>query len=348
MIHAAFAVPGALETPTGGYAYARRLFSAAPAAGLRLDHVALPSGFPHPAPEAVRQTLDTLSAVPADRPLLVDGLAFGALPAAGLAEVAAPLAVLLHHPLGLETGLSPAEAERMLAMEAEALCHARAVIVPSRSGAEIVATRLGVPAERITVAPPGLDPVATVETPRSADTILCVGSLTPRKGQDILVTALATLRNRDWRAVFIGAADRDADHAARLQAMIAEAGMQDRITLTGDMPPEALAEAYASAGLFCLPSYHEGYGMVFVEAMAHGLPVVAADIPAAREVMPAEACVLVPAGNADALAAALDALLGDAARCAEMGAAGRRNAASLPDWQTTANTVAGVLRAIAP
>lgn len=348
MIHAAFAVPGALETPTGGYAYARRLLAEASGAGMRLDHIALPDGFPHPGSQAVRRALAQLAAVPAGRPLLVDGLAFGTLPAAVLCEVAAPLAVLLHHPLGLETGLSPAEAGRMLATEAAALRHAGAVIVPSRSGAEVVAAQLGVPVDRITVAPPGLDPVEAPRGPREPGTILCVGTLSPRKGQDVLVAALERLQDRDWRAVLVGATDRVPGHAARLRALIAQAGIADRVTITGDLPAEALAEAYAGAALFCLPSRHEGYGMVFAEAMANGLPVIAADIPAAREVMPPEARLLVPSGDACALAEALGTLLGDQVRCEAMAAAGRNHAACLPDWAQTARTVADVLRGLTP
>lgn len=347
MIHAAFAVPGALDTPTGGYAYARRLLAAAPAVGMRLDHIALPAGFPCPAPDAVARALAQLSAVPACRPLLVDGLAFGALPVAGLAELAAPLAALLHHPLGLETGLTATAAEAMLAAEAAALRHATAVIVPSRSGAEIAVERLGVSPDRITVAPPGLDPVAATDSVRESGTLLCVGTLTPRKGHDVLIAALARLRDRPWRAVLAGSADRDPAHAARLRAMIAEAGLAARITLLGDLSPDGLAQAYDRAALFCLPSYHEGYGMVFAEAMAHGLPVVAADIAAAREVMPPETRLLVPPGDADALAGALGTLLDDPARCSAMSAAGRRHAAGLPDWHETARTVADVLGGLA-
>lgn len=348
MIHAAFAVPGALETPTGGYAYARRLLAEAGAAGLRLDHIALPGGFPRPDQAAVTQALRQLAAVPESRPLLVDGLAFGALPLAGLAVVRAPVAVLLHHPLGLETGLGAAEAARMIAAEAAALTRARAVIVPSRSTAETVAEQLGVPAALIFVAPPGLEPAPPQDAARETAHILCVASLTPRKGQDVLIAALAQLGDRPWRATLAGVEDRDPDYAARLRAMIAEAGLDRRITLTGALAPRALAEAYARAAIFCLPSHHEGYGMVFAEAMAHGLPVLAADIAAAREVMPADACRLVPAGDAAALGAALAALLDDPARAAAMGKAGRRHAATLQGWDATATAVAAVLGDLVP
>ena len=102
-LRATLAVPGDLATPTGGYAYARRLLEAAPAAGLALAHLPLPAGFPEPSAEETRAALAALAAT--EGPLLVDGLAHGALPAAGLAPFARRLAVLHHHPLGLEPDL---------------------------------------------------------------------------------------------------------------------------------------------------------------------------------------------------------------------------------------------------
>src|SRR6056297_1981587 len=181
---ATLAVPGDLSTPTGGYEYARRLLAAAPAAGLTLTHLALPDDFPEPSEAAVRETLARLAATPG--PLLVDGLAHGALPAEGLRPLGPRLAALHHHPLGLETGLAPAETARRLAAEAAALAETRAVICTSRTTAATLNDRLNVPPERITVALPGLDPAPKAPRRGEPPVVLGVGTISRRKGWDVL------------------------------------------------------------------------------------------------------------------------------------------------------------------
>ncbi|TVQ56191.1 MAG: glycosyltransferase [Rhodobacteraceae bacterium] len=345
MIRAAFAVPGDLSTPTGGYAYARRLLSDGPAAGLFLDHLALPGGFPHPDAAAVSAAAAALAAAPADRPLLVDGLAFGALPAEALAVVAAPLAALVHHPLALESGLDAATAARLAASERAALGFARAVVTPSAAVARTLVDAYGVAAEKITVAAPGLDPAAPAAGDGDPPHILCVGSLSPRKAQDVLIAALTRIAAMPWRATLVGAA-LDPTFAAGLAKAAAPLGQ--RVTFLGALDAARLDAVYASADIFCLPSRYEGYGMVYAEAMARALPVVAARHATAEAILPAAAAALVPPGDAPALAEALAALLDDPDRRARMGAAGRAAAAQLPGWDETVRRVAGALQAIAP
>jgi glycosyltransferase involved in cell wall biosynthesis len=341
-LNAIFAIPGDIDTPTGGYAYARALLAAAPGAGLALRVMTLPGDFPDPAPGSVELAARALAAIRPDVPVLVDGLAFGAMPPAALDAVRAPMAVLLHHPLGLESGLAPERATALLASERAAVARARAVIVPSETTrADVVAT-LGKDQDAITVAVPGLvKPPAMQQSRETPPLILSVGSLTPRKGHDVLLEALGRLGTRRFEAVIAGAADRDAEWAAQIRA---QAEPMASVRLLGAVGRSELDALYARATLFCLPSRHEGYGMVFAEAMAHGLPIVAADIAAAREVITPDAGLLVPCDDPAAVAEALAALLDDLGRAAKMGAAGAAHAATLPDWSQTAQRVAGVLR----
>lgn len=348
MIDAVFAIPGDLDTPTGGYAYARRVIAEAPGAGLRLSVLPLPGDFPRPSAASVAEATAALAAVPAGTPLVVDGLAFGALPEAAVKAVRAPLAVMLHHPLGLETGLSAEAAAASLATEAAVVRHAAAIIVTSHATQKDVETHLAVPAGKITVAVPGLDrPLAPETSRRAPPVILTVASLTPRKGHDVLFEALARIGSRDWQAVLAGADDRDPAWAARLRADIGRLDLAPRIRLHGTMDAGDLSALYRSATIFCLPSRHEGYGMVFAEAMAHGLPVVAARISAAEEVVPADAGLLVPVDDAAALAGALAGLLDEPAKARAMGSAGAAHAATLPTWADTAARIAAVLQRIA-
>lgn len=305
----------------------------------------MPGDFPLPSPASLARTAEVLAALPADRPALVDGLAFGAVPDAVLRRATAPLVVLLHHPLGLETGHGSETAERLIAAETVALTHARAVLVPSRHVAAILRNRFGVPSDAITVAPPG-----TLEVPPASrlgvpQVILSVGTVTPRKGHDVLVAALAGLADLPWTARFVGSTDRDPDTVARLHRSIADAGLVDRIVMTGAADDDRLLAEYSGADLFALASRFEGYGMVFAEALAAGLPIVATAGGATPDLVPPTAGLLSPPGDADALRASLAAMLTDRARADRMAAAARAAGARLPRWPDTARIVKAVLDA---
>jgi len=347
-VRATFAIPGDLNTPSGGYGYDRAVIAAGPGVGLELAHLALPGGFPFPDAAAVAEAARLLAAAPADRPLLVDGLALGALPEAALAGVRAPLAALLHHPLALEAGLSEAQAQALRASEGAALARCRAIVTTSAATVRDAAALFGIAPSLFSVARPGLARAAMARGGGETPVILCVASLIPRKGHDVLIDALARLADRPWRAAFYGAQDFAPDWAAQVRARIAAAGLGARIALHGPVSSAALADAYHGADIFCLPSRHEGYGMVFAEAMAHGLPVLAADIAAAREVIGPGAGRLSPPDDAAALAENIAALLDDPARRRAMAAAAHARAHVIPGWDATARAIRAALEGIAP
>ncbi|MEO1687921.1 MAG: glycosyltransferase family 4 protein [Pseudomonadota bacterium] len=348
MIPCAFAIPGDLATPTGGYAYARALLAASRAAGLALRHVPLPGGFPDPSAEEVAQTLATLAEAP-EPALLVDGLALGALPAQALRRLPKPLIALHHHPLGLEPGLTGAESARRLATEAEALSACAAVLTTSATTARTLTDRLAVAPDRIAVAEPGVARPSSgrgdAAPRRGAPQVLGVGTLSHRKGWDVLADALARLADLPWQAAIAGADDREPAAAAALRARIEALGLAPRLRLLGAQSPLQLAQLYDGADLFVLPSRYEGYGMVVAEAMAHGLPVVTTSAGALPEAA-GGAARLVPPDDAAALAEALRPLLADAAARAPLAAASRARAERFPRWEDAARTLADLLRSL--
>jgi glycosyltransferase involved in cell wall biosynthesis len=347
VLEAVFAIPGDLATPTGGYAYDRRLLALLPRDGVVVTHRGLPGGFPFPDPQDLAGTARLLADTPRDAVVLIDGLAFGALPATLVRDLGRRVVALVHHPLGLETGHSADVARALLASEAAALAVAHAVIVTSPATARILAADLGVAPERITVAVPGTDPAPRAAADGDPPRLLTVGTISPRKAQTLLVEALAGLDERDWSLTVVGATDRHPDEADRLRGLIAASGLADRVRLSGALPADAVARAYAEADLFVLPSLYEGFGMVITEALAHGLPVVATTGGVAVESLPAQACLRVPPGDVAALREALRSLIDDAGRRRGLAEAAWAAAQDLPRWTQTSRIVADVIRRVA-
>lgn len=337
-----FAVPGDPATRTGGYIYDARVLAALRAAGRDVAPMRLPDGFPDPAPAAMEAALAQLGTIGPDTPTVIDGLAFGALDPDGVAALRAPLVALVHHPLALETGLEPAQAARLARIEAANLARAAHVIVPSPHTADVLARDYGVPRRRLTVAQPGIDRPLGAPRPAHPPLILSVGLLARRKGHDVLLDALARLGDLDWLAVIAGRA-HDGVTGDALQAQAGRLGLQRRVRFAGEVAPDALAALFARASVFALATRYEGYGMVFAEALAHGLPVVSCNAGAVPGTVPRDAGTLVPPDDPAAFAGALRAVLGEPARRAAMAAAAARHGAALPTWGDTAALFARVL-----
>jgi len=343
---AAFAIPGDIATLTGGYIYERRLLEGLRSLGRDVDHLTLGASFPDPTAADMADASEQLLALPHDRPLILDGLVFGSLDTDILARMAAPVVAMIHHPLAHESGLDRAMRDHLYQTERANLGHVAHVLVPSPHTAALLATEYGVDAEHITIARPGTDRpmgrVARAEPPL----ILSVGILHPRKGHDILLKALAQLHNRDWQAMIVGAR-HDAAHATELDRMHAALGLDDRVRMAGRLPGDALARAYGEATIFALATRYEGYGIVFDEAMAHGLPIVTCDTGAVPDTVAEGAGLLVPPDDPAAFAKALDRLLSDADLRAQMAAVSAAAGAALPGWQDTAVVAGRVLDRVA-
>lgn len=158
----------------------------------------------------------------------------------------------------------------------------------------------------------------------------------PRKGVRYLLEAVARLR-REGRAITLHIAGPGVPHA--LADVAAAAGAE----FLGRLDDAALAAAYQACDVFCAPSTGgESFGLVLLEAMAAGRPVIASDLRGYREASDGAAC-LVPAADAAALAAAIGALADDAPRQAALVARGLQRARAL-DWRRVAEAVAAVYR----
>lgn len=344
MIAAVFAIPGDLDAPTGGYAYARRVLDLLPDIGMGIAPLMLPGGFPNPSPAELEETALAIAKTDPAAPILFDGLAFGALPPALVARFERRIVPLVHHPLGLEAGLSDARRDELLANERLVLALTPRILASSPTTKRLLVEDFAIPAEAVAVAEPGTDPAPRARGSGASPHMLAVGAASPRKGFRVLIAALAGLAHLDWRLTIAGSLDRAPDEVAALREAIAASGLGPRVRLAGAVPEDELAALYDQADVFVSPSLFEGYGMVLAEAMARGLPLVASTGGAAAETVPDDAGLKVPPGDADALSAALSRVLGDPALRRRLAEGSRAAGEALPRWIDTARVIAATLK----
>jgi len=335
-------IPGDLETRTGGYEYDRRIIAGLRARGWTVDVSPLDATFPQPTRAAREGAVRVFAAIPDGATVLVDGLALGALPDE-IAREAARLTfvALVHHPLAAETGLDPDVAGALEGSERRALASARVVVVTSRRTAASM-TRYGVSEDRIAIVEPGTDRAPLARGSQSAMSLLCVATLTPRKGHELLCRALAAVSNKQWRLRCAGSLDRDPATTARVRAQLRADNLEDRVSLVGELDAAALALEYDRADVFVLATLYEGYGMAVAEALARGLPVVSTATGAIEEIV-CGAGRIVPPGNLDALTVALSSVLDDAGARDALAARARQVRDRLPTWD---DATTGLARAL--
>lgn len=343
-----FAIPGDLNTPTGGYGYDREVLAHLSAHGIDARHMPLPASFPFPSDADLEATVRMLASISPKEALLIDGLAYGVLPEATLAQISAPMIVLLHHPLGLETGLSEDISSQLLVSEKAALLYARHVIVTSNTTADTLRELHFAPPPPVTIALPGTTQRARAvgRAEQGKFEFLSVGSLIPRKGYDVLVEAYARLPRNTWHATIAGSAELDPAYATALKAQIERLGLSEHITLLGALKPDALGALYTQADIYALPSRYEGYGMAFASALAAGLPVVAARAGAVPETVPPQTGVLVPVDDVDALTKALNQLTKDHSLRQKLSDAAWTYGQTLPSWDDAVQIIASVVRTV--
>jgi len=329
-------VPGPIDTLTGGFIYDRRIAHVLGEIDRLGDVCCLDDGFPDPDAAALNLAKGALRTLPEDGAVVVDGLALAALAGSRcLPKDPSRVIALIHHPLCDETGLTGQRERALFEAERAALSLVRGCIVTGPATAARLGD-FGVTGDRVHVVTPGLDLPSTISCPsRGADKmvrLLCVATLSPRKGQDVLVRALARLRDLDWWLDLVGAA-RDPDFAARIAAMVEELGLTEQVTLRGEADGAALDAFYRTADIFVLPSRHEGFGMVLAEAMAHGLPVVSTTAGAIPDTVPDGCGVLVAPEDVSGLATALDHVITSPADRMRLGTAARGHAKTFPTWR---------------
>ncbi|WP_314174472.1 glycosyltransferase family 4 protein [Streptomyces winkii] len=348
-------MPGDVDDPdsvSGGNTYDRRVCRELSASGTPVRETVVPGSWPRPSAAARAALATVLGELPDGAVVLVDGLV-----ACGVPDVVVPqarrlrLAVLVHLPLADETGLAPAEAAELERLERETLRAAPAAVATSDWAAREITGRHGLEPSRVHAVLPGTDPAPLARGTDGASRLLCVAALTPRKGQDLLVEALAGLDGLPWTCELTGPLDRAPAYVAGLRRRIGECGLEERVRLTGARSGGDLDAAYDAADLFVLASHTETYGMVLTEALARGVPVLATDagaVPSTVGTAPDGSIpgILVPTGDVTALTAALRRWLTDPGIRSHLTTSARGRRTKLQGWAESSRQLARVLESV--
>jgi glycosyltransferase involved in cell wall biosynthesis len=177
--------------------------------------------------------------------------------------------------------------------------------------------------------------------------ILFVGNLIPRKGLELLVEALASLKDHPFSLDVVGSEEMDRSYAGRVRRLVETRGLSHRVRFHGSLDGESLEERFRRAQLFALPSTYEGFGIVYLEAMGFGLPVVASAAGATDEIVRHESTgYLVPPGDSTILARRIESFLEDRDLVARMALEAFEAFSDHPGWEESMTRVEAFLRAL--
>ena len=345
-----FVVPDGIDDParpSGGNVYDRHLCRWLTSIGWSVREHAVPGFWSRPDAASFAALDRAVQRIPDHAVVLLDGLVASTAP-----DVLVPqadrlrLVVLVHMPLGHRPAKDGADDVRM--RESAVLSAAAAVVTTSAWSRRRLLELYPLRADRVHVAEPGACAADLATGTAAGEALLCVAAVTSDKGHDVLLDALATITELSWHCVCVGSLDRDPAFVEALRRRSLDGGLGDRVCFPGPRTGADLVRSYAAADLMVLASRAETYGMVVIDALARGLPVVATDVGGMKEALGHGADgirpgLLVPPDDAAALGAALRAWLGDAELRGRLRRAACERRESLAGWSTTTSVIAGVL-----
>lgn len=327
----AFITVGNTGRKTGGYLYNARVCDGLREKSLEVEEISACGASPEEQKAASLHFGSTFDPS-AYEALVVDALAcVVCAPHLDLWRETTPVVAMVHE-LPSVAGRESPESEKPL-------LRADRLVTVSGHGRDILKSR-GVSEERISVILPGVDRLQAgsdgIRDSLQEDTVrvLCVAQWIPRKDILSLVEAWTLRRRPRAELELVGETDADSEYATSVWPAI-EAASEHCIRVAGAVNDAVLRSAYATADLFLLPSQYEGYGLVYAEALANGLPVVACNVGPVPELVGKEAALLVPPGDVAALDGALTLLLENPDLRSKMSEAAFQRVGELPCWSET-------------
>jgi len=343
----ALLAPGSLESRTGGYIYDRRIVEGLRSKGWAVEVHSLDESFPQPTGAALAHAAAIFSSLRTGTIAVIDSLALGAMPEILERERARIRIVgLVHLPLAAEFGLDEDTARRVAIAERRSLAAAAQLVVTGHATLEFI-DAYGVPRSQVAVIEPGTDPapLAAASSGRPVQ-LLTVATLNPGKGHEDLLLALAEVPDPDWRLTCAGSLTRHPRTAARIRTLVRERHLDDRVSIVGEVGPDALDVLYGRSDAFVLATLRETYGMAVAEALAHGLPVVSTRTGAIPSLVGSDAGLVVQPGDVRGLTKALWQVICDAELRERLASGARRVRTTLRRWDDAVGEMAATLEAL--
>lgn len=331
--------------PSGGNGYDQRLCAGLAGLGWDVTTHTVAGRWPDPDTAALAALQRALASLHDTSTVLVDGLV-GCLAPQVMVPASRRLrvALLVHLPFGLA-----ADDARLREAESAVLSSAAAVVTTSAWIRDLLLSAYPLDPARVHVARPGVDGAPLARGLEDAAGLLCVAAVARHKGHDLLVSALARVPTRTWSCRCVGPLDREPEFVAEVRRDVKEAGIEEQVGFTGPLSGDDLDRAYDAAGVLLVPSRFESYGMVVLEALARGLPVIAfavGGLPEAMGVTPGGRVpgILVAPEDPDALLLAIAQWLEDRDLRAFLRDAASERRATLAGWDTTTDAVVRAVR----
>jgi glycosyltransferase involved in cell wall biosynthesis len=333
--------------PSGGNTYDRHVCRGLSGLGWSVREHPVSGCWPRRDARSLAALAGVVQLIPDDAVVLLDGLVASTAP-----EVLVPhkrrlhLVVLVHMPLGHRPPHDDVDEARK--REHAVLLATAAVVTTSAWARRRLLQLYPLPGDRVRVAEPGAELAELATGTAAGGALLCVATVTFDKGHDVLLDALERVMDLSWQCLCVGSLERDPAFVAALRRRSLGPSGGNRVCFPGPRTGGDLDRTYAAADVVVLASRAETYGMVVAEALARGLPVVAADVGGLTEALGYGADgtrpgLLVPPEDPAALGAALRAWLRDAELRRRLRRAARERRESLSGWSSTASILAGVL-----
>ena len=342
------AFPGQLTTKTGGYYYLSRILQELPKFGWTGTPLSLGNGFPTPSLEVLANAEKLIRSSLSNIPILADCLAWGTMnQCAQQLSGSHKIIPLVHHPLCLETGLSKAESKNLFNKEKLVLSVSQKIVTTSPDTSDCLQELFLVPKSKITIAVPGTDS-ANLAKGRYDNKIglISVGSVTPRKGYDRLISSLKLLEHLSWHLDIVGDLTLDSKYANSIIKQIKQLNLNHKITVHGALSKADLDKLYFQSDIFVLATLYEGYGMAFTEAMIRGIPIVTTGEGAVISTVSKEAGFVVGTTDLPQFTSTLSTLITNSSLREKYQIGAIKTGKKLPSWNDTAEKIGTVLDSI--
>jgi len=307
-----FLISGNINLLTQSCVYNKRITEGLKAKGHNIHIHQLTDDFPFPSDTSIQNCKQILEKINPSELLVIENSIFGVIPDI-LKGFKNPVFVLVNVTFSADQYLTAYQREMVLDSAKNAQKYAVHFIATNIYAAKALIND-GIESHRITTVIPAVDKLPRKNNyPEKPSRLLSAANYTRNNGHMNLIKALTALKGKNWELHCYGNLNTDKDYVADLQMIIRRNGIQNKVLLHSELLGKELSEAYLNADLFIHPVNFEPYSMEVVEAMSHGIPVVASTEGSNRELIPPKMGEFFKPGVIYVLQTIIDELLENAA-----------------------------------